>query len=629
MRLHGTRVVAAGLIVVSALGAPSAQVAQLPSQPEATQESEFADDLQRLLPTLDAVEDFEKLLKGIEVMRTELSACTPDGSATSLGEALMWSVDSSLQADRELTRGRAAIDACRLSTAEDALENLTLQSSQVTQLVNVFSALPPTTAPLEALDRTLDQTRWVAMLRSDAVELTDLARELEQALAQDPSYETRLAQARRLIEISSRADDLLRETLSCTIASQPLAAANRIVATVQPVSSARLELETAFNASKTTTCAAAVVATKPAGPSWLPPPANAAVKQAPVAVPSWVPDRDTPATLTTTTRSADMVGEVRDRLITEETERIEEQSRRYADARAQRATDAQRTQLAAQTAPVGQTAAVATPAVLRGPVGHSQALAMAQRQVSQQIQQRERRRTSFLGVLGKVTAVVGAVAATVATAGVASPALAAVLPAVTAVGAVAQAAQGGVGSLLTASLGLPVPPSAQQALAVARAAANAATGGAVPAIPSAAVTIPGAPYNPQTGAYIPQSGAYIPQGGPTGYLPPTVNEPYLGKWNCTATNTRTERDGSRSNFSNPAVLELADSNGRLVLSTEAGAIAGTVVGGRAQFDHTLPPDFGSCQMRILLTPQGGQLTGNSTASCPTGEQMTGVLVCQR
>lgn len=618
--LHWTRFVTVGLVVV-ALNSSSAQVAQ-PQEP--AHAPEFAEDLQRLLPTLDAVEDYERLLKGVEAMRAGQASCTPDASATSLGEALMWSVDAGLQADRELARGRAAIDACRLSTAEDALENLSTQSSQVTQLVNVFSALPVTTAPLEELDRTFEQTRWIAMLRSDAIELADLARELDQAQAQDPSYVTRLAQAKRLVEISSRADDLLRQTLSCTIAAQPLAAANRIVATVQPVSNARQELDTALTTSKATTCAATVAAAKQAaGPSWLPPAANAQVKQTAVAVPSWVPDRDTPATQTATTRSADVVGEARTRLITEETARIEETSRRYADARAQRAVQAQQqTQvaLAAQPDP-GGSGATAVPAVLRAPLGHTQALAMAQRQVSQQIQQQERRRTSFLGVLGKVTAVVGAVAATAATGGLAAPALAAVLPTVNAVSAITRAAQGGgmagMPSVIN-GLGLQLPAAAQQALA----AAQAATSGSFAALPAPM------PTNSVL-QMLPGSTASIPPGGPTGYLAPGMNSPFTGKWGCTVTSTRTDRDGTRSNFSNTTLLELSEGNGRLLLSIDTGTIAGTVSGGRAQFDHTLPPDFGSCQMRIILTPQGAQMSGTSNASCPTGEQVSGVLACQR
>jgi hypothetical protein len=605
-----TRVVTAALMTATALTVPSAQApvpAPAPAQ-ELAQASELADDLQRLLPTLDNLADFEKLLKGVEAMRAAQSACTPDASATSLGEALAWSVDASLQADRELARGRAAVDACRLSIAEDSLDSLALQSTQVTQLVNVFAALPPSTAPMDALDRTFEQTRWIALLRLDAVDLADLARELDQAGAQDPSFAMRLEQARRLIEISSRADQLMKETLSCTIASQPLAAASRIVATVQPVSQARQELDMALKLSKGTTCAEVVAAAKPAGPSWLPAPANAPTKQAAVAVPSWVPDRDTPATQTSLARSADLVGQVRDRLIGEETQRIEEQSRRYAEARTQRAADTQRAQVA-QAAPAPAAAGIAMPAVMRAPVDHTQALAMAQRRVTQQIQQRERRRTSFLGVLGKVTAVVGAVAATAVTGGLAAPAISAILPTVNAVSAIANAASGQPSSLMS-GLGLPLSPAAQQALAAAQAASTSFSRAPSP-MPA---------VNPSVS---------IPAGGPTGYLAPTANEPFVGTWNCTVTNSRLERDGRRTNYSNDTVLVLGESNGRLVLDVETGAIVGSIANGRAQFEHTLPPDFGSCQMQVILNRVGTQLSGNTSATCPTGEQITGVLACMR
>ena len=114
MHRRWTRVVTAALVLSMPFGAPPGNAQ---AQDPAGQSAELADAVQRFAATLDAVDDYEKLLKGVETFRAALPACTADANAQSLGEALMWSVDASLQADRDLARVAFGVPAPRVDDA--------------------------------------------------------------------------------------------------------------------------------------------------------------------------------------------------------------------------------------------------------------------------------------------------------------------------------------------------------------------------------------------------------------------------------------------------------------------------------------------------------------------------------
>ncbi|HYE85019.1 MAG TPA: hypothetical protein VEA16_01600 [Vicinamibacterales bacterium] len=623
--------VVASLAVSQPLQRPVAAQAQSPASAAAAASvtaTDLAETLQRFAPTLDAVDDYEKLLQGVEALRDSIPNCKPDAAAQSLGEALLWSAEASLQAQRDLARGRSAVDSCRLTIADDALQGLTEQRAQVAQMIKVFSGLHANTDASPLIDQAFDQSRWITLLRSDAIELADLARHLEESAGLDPTYPERLKQVRRLIDVAGKGAQVLQQALSCRAAAQPVAAVSRIVATIQPISGAWSELDTAVTSSRTSSCAAAVAAAaKTNGPSWLPAAAGSQPKQNAASVPGWVPTRETPATETATTRSADLVRDARSALVAEETQRIEEQFRRAADLNAMRLADAQR--MAAMPAPGAgagaATGGAAMTTALTSSIAPTQALALAQRRVEQQQQQRQSRGRSFLSVLGKVTGAVGIIAAT---GGLGAP----VIAAANAVSAIASAATKGNAAaalpILQSGL-LPLPPRAAQALSAAQAMTGAITtpGYAPGYVPGYTGVQPGGQMLPPP-AYNPYRS--VPAGsGSMGYLPPTPNEPFLGPWRCTGTNTVIERDGTRNTSTTPITMDIVENANSLMLRTETGSMVGSVTGGRAQFQHTVPLETGTCQLSITLLPLSGALNGNTSVSCATGEQISGTLVCQR
>jgi hypothetical protein len=618
MRLRTARLLPAILLAWLLITRPGvtthAQDAALPP--------DIAETMQRLMSTLDSVEDYERLLKAVEAVNTA-NACTPDQPTQSLGEALDWAIDAQFQADRDLVRGRSALDACRLGIADDALEGLMQQSEQVTQMTKVFSAIPMDgAAPSQTLDGLIEQTRWIAVLKSDAADLGDLARRLSEMGGSDAMLVARAAQARRLVEISTRAEDVVGKTLTCALAPQPLAGVRRISTMIEPIPGVAKELESALKAARQT-CPGPVAAAppKPAGPSWLPPPASETAKAAPASIPAWVPTKDAPVMVASTTRPADVVGQARDRLISDEAQRIEEQSRRYADARVQRTMEAERAQVAAlaaqppapgftpvgggMAAPVSTTASAGgmMRAVLTTPVAPEQALAIAQRQVQAQQEQRASRGKSFLGVLGRVTAAVGTVAKAT---GMGSPAL----DALSRIGAVSNAAAnatngGGLGGMIgaatamTSAAGVPLPPAATQTLSAMRMLT-----GPAPAMPG------------QPGATSPGG---LPSGGPVGYLPPTPNEPFLGRWMCTASESPSQQ----------MQVNIQETPQGLTLSTGVAAMQGTAANMRATFTSAMPTEAGICQLNVTLQPQSGALTGSTTVSCANAQPMQGTLQCRR
>lgn len=573
--------------------------------------------IQRYASMLDSMSEHQARLTSIEELRDRSGACTADPTSQSIGDALLWAVDALRQGEVDFARGKAALESCRLNTAGDALEGLTQQSEQVADMVKVFATLPADAAPTAALEPLLDQARWLAALRVQMPDLTDLARRLEVAKgAGGPdagSFEATAVRVNRLLEIVRRADEALHRAVVCVVTPQPLPVVRRIVTLVQPIQQQARDLGTAIAASKSTPTACAAqassVATKPpSGPSWLPPPASeTTARKAPAALPTWVPDKDTPATQTATTRSADAVGVTRDRLISEEAQRIEEQAQKNADARAQRVADAQR----AQETQIAQAAQVIQ-------AQHEQTLAVAQQQVVQVQQQRAQRHTSFLGLLGRVTAAVGIMAAT---GGLAAPALAMILPAVGAVSAVA----GGGAGILNAAAALPMPAGVAQAVAVARAAAGPAEGapgtlgGLIPGVPAApAPTVPS-----RAGATTRSAPASAP------------GDFFNGVWQCTSTTTTVDAAGRHQSSSNQAPISImatggAAGAGTYSISTQPGVneMVGRLSGGQLVFDYSMPGNNGSCQLQLRLQPQASGLIGTTSLKCAQ-EQMTGTVQCHR
>ena len=567
--------------IAMAIASPSAQ--QPPDGPDA---SGLRASIERLRLVLDDLEDHQARMLAVEAMRAQNGvACTADPASQSLGDALLWSVDAQRQSAADFARGTAAIEACRLSIADDALDSLTQQNAQVADMVQVFAGLGVADAPPSpALDGILEQAKWIATLKADAPDLADLARRLEAAAATGAvdagSFQTTAARANRLVEVSRRADEALRQALTCVVAPQPLTVVGRIVSIVKPIQAEARDLAAAIKQSKdgAASCvqnSSAAVAKTPSGPSWLPPPAGAATaRKAPAALPSWVPDKDTPATQTATTRSADAVGENRDKLIAEEAQRIEEQVNRTTDTRTQRAADAQRAQ--------------DTQAAQAVQAQHERALAQAQQQVVQVQQQRAQRRTSFLGLLGRVTAAVGVIAAT---GGLAAPALAAILPAVGAVSAVA----GGGAGMLNMAAALPMPASVAQAVAVARVA------------------------SPLTGAPV-ALGAMIA----------TKTDPFVGGWDCTIASNEIEAGGKQTSRSDQTKLYISGGGGNYTMPTQYGALTGQAAAGQVVFSTAVPQSAGgSCAVDIRLQPsRGDAMTGTSNVTCPRGQQMRGTFQCR-
>jgi hypothetical protein len=567
--------------IAVAIASPSAQ-----QPPDGSDGSGLRASIERLKPVLDALEDYQARMPTVEAIRAQNgAACTADPASQSLGDALLWSMDAQRQSAADFARGTAALDACRLSIADDALDSLTQQNAQVADMVQVFAGLGVADAPpFPALDRILEQAKWIAALKADAPDLADLARRLEAAAAAGAvdagSFQTTAARANRLVELSRRADEALRQALTCVVAPQPLSVVGRIVSIVKPIQAEARELAAVIKQSKdgAASCvqnASAAVAKTPSGPSWLPPPAGAAtVRKAPAALPSWVPDKDTPATQTATTRSADAVGENRDKLIAEEAQRIEEQVNRTTDTRAQRAADAQRAQ--------------DTQAAQAMQAQHERALAQAQQQVVQAQQQRAQRRTSFLGLLGRVTAAVGVIAAT---GGLAAPALAAILPAVGAVSAVA----GGGAGMLNMAAALPMPASVAQAVAVARVA------------------------SPLTGAPVAPAGTVA-----------TKTDPFIGGWDCTIASNEIGAGGKQTSRSDQTKLYISGGSGNYTMPTQYGALTGQAAAGQVVFSTAVPQGAGaSCAVDIRLQPsRGDAMTGTSNVTCPRGEQMRGTFQCR-
>ena len=506
------------------------------------------------------IETSDTRLAELRRQSTELGSCQPAESDLLIADVAMWTAAEDREIASTFERGEAAAAACAVGSATTAWQELEESEQQLGEMSTALGSLPVTDADPRLAEGPLQLAEWLAQLDAAAADE---------------------APASRLARIRAEALPLVQRVMACQLQQYGALVATRVRRTAERAHDRAAVLRRVIEAQST--CERKLTATQPVnagallGPSWLPPSpaAAAAAKVTNVAVPEWVPGRDSPAAQPSV-RASDLVGQSRERLIQEEQRHIDDTLRAEAqtrNARAQAEADGQARAASAARAAIDQ--------------------AESRRVVEDQ--RRAERRTSFAGLLGRVAATAGAVGATV----LAPPlGLSALVPAITAVRAATSAAP-------SLSANAPAIAATASAVATSRAAATL-TAGSGPA----------------------PAGVASMAGGTS--LAETIDE-YAGTWRCSVTTLGVDVDGSRTSERQQTTL-VFEPSGPGSYQVASGIVGSGVarLSGRALVWHeSVREDQRACQQEMSVQRDGWQLRGRGATRCADGVRLNQTLECSK